>query len=256
MLFRSHPGLGAFRASAGRSTATRARVVKVIQRASDTIVGTLQAKGHVHEVVADDTRFPQRVHVRMKDSEAKGQKPLPGWKVVVRIKPWASRTHPLEGVIVESLGQRSGPVFANVRAGDLASYIFIALAKQLPPSAEHTQAAVIGDRLYVKALVKLSDFGGAGALGPLAGFLADRDTVRFGGTFEMIRPGLAQFHVQEIRIHDLSVPRALIPKLVGTMGRGARPAGTAPDALPLATPPYVGDVRVGQGRVTLYKSVP
>ena len=159
-------------------------------------------------------------------------------------------------VIVESLGQRSGPVFANVRAGDLASYIFIALAKQLPPSAEHTQAAVIGDRLYVKSLVKLSDFGGAGALGPLAGFLAERDTVRFGGTFEMIRPGLAQFHVHEIRIHDLSVPRALIPKLVGTMGRGARPAGTAPDALPLATPPYVGDVRVGQGRVTLYTTVP
>ena len=159
-------------------------------------------------------------------------------------------------VIVDSRGQRSGPVFANVRAGDLASYIFIALAKQLPPSAENTQAAVIGDRLYVKSLVKLSDFGGAGALGPLAGFLADRDTVRFGGTFEMIRPGLAQFHIHEIRIHDLSVPRALIPKLVGKMGRGARPAGTAPDALPLATPPYVGDVRVGQGRVTLYKTVP
>ena len=96
------------RAPGGRAERTQARVVKVIQRASDTIVGTLQAKGHVHEVVADDTRFPQRVHVRMKDSEAKGQKPLPGWKVVVRIKPWASRTHPLEGVIVESLGPADG----------------------------------------------------------------------------------------------------------------------------------------------------
>ena len=157
---------------------------------------------------------------------------------------------------VESLGQRSGPVFANVHAGDLASYIFVALAKQLPPSAQNIRAAVIGDRLYLKALVKLSDFGGASALGPLAGFLADRDTIQFGGTFEMIRPGLAEFHILEIRLHDLSVPRSLIPKLVAKMGHGARPAGTAPDALPLETPPYLGDVRVGQGRVTLYKTVP
>lgn len=158
--------------------------------------------------------------------------------------------------IVESLGQRSGPVFANVRPGDLASYIFVALAKQLPPSAQNTRAAVIGDRLYVKSFVKLTDFGGAAALGPLAGMLSDRDTLQFGGTFEMIRPGLAEFHVLEIRLHDLSVPRAVIPKLVAKMGRGARPAGTAPDALPLVTPPYLADVRLGQGRVTLYKTVP
>lgn len=91
-----------------RGERQQARVVKVIERASETIVGTLQAKGHVHEVVADDTRFPQRIHVRMKESEAKGQKPQPGWKVVVRLRPWAARTHPLEGTIVESLGPADG----------------------------------------------------------------------------------------------------------------------------------------------------
>ena len=96
------------RPGGARGERETARVIKVIERASETIVGTLQAKGHVHEVVADDTRFPQRIHVRMKDSEAKGQKPQPGWKVVVRLQPWASRTHPLEGTIVESLGPADG----------------------------------------------------------------------------------------------------------------------------------------------------
>jgi len=32
-----------------------------------------------------------------------------------------------------------------------------------------------------------------------------------------------------------------------------RPAGLAPDGLPLVTPTYIGDVRVANGRITLYK---
>ena len=39
------------------------------------------------------------------------------------------------------------------------------------------------------------------------------------------------------------------------MRRGARPEGVTDDALPLVVPSYIGDVRIGQGKVTLYKSV-
>ena len=42
------------------------------------------------------------------------------------------------------------------------------------------QAAVIDDRLHVRALVKISDFG-SGSLGPLAAMLGDREPVEFGG---------------------------------------------------------------------------
>ncbi len=108
VLVRVVGGTARGRPAGGRGERTQARVIKVVERFSDTLVGTLQAKGHVHEVIADDTRFPQRIHVRMKESEAKGQKPSPGWKVVVRIKSWASRNHPLEGVIIESLGPADG----------------------------------------------------------------------------------------------------------------------------------------------------
>lgn len=157
-------------------------------------------------------------------------------------------------VAVTSLAQRSGPSFANTRPGDLAAYVFTGISKQLPPSAQDVRAAAIDDRLHVKALVKLSDFGGAKVLGPLAGLLSERDTVQFGGNFEVVRPGLAQFRVREIRLRQLALPTGAIPRLLAQIRRGARPPGIADDALPLEVPTYIGDVRVSQGKVTLYKN--
>ena len=158
-------------------------------------------------------------------------------------------------VSVEQLGRRSGPVFTNVRPGDLASYVFVSLADQLPPSAENTRAAVIGERLYVKSLVKLADFGGAQVLGPLGGFLPERDTVIFGGSFHVIEPGLAEYRIEDIKVGRLSVPRQIIPRLVQRIRRGGAKEKVSANGLAIAVPPAVGDVRVGQGKVTLYRTV-
>lgn len=159
-------------------------------------------------------------------------------------------------VAVQQLARSSGPVFANIRPGDLASYVYVELAKQLPPSAEDIRAAVIGDRVYLKAWVRLADLGAAEALGPFAGVVGERDTVAFGGQFDIIRPGLAQFHVQDLRLRDFTVPRPLIPRLIGRVRRGTIPEGVAPAGLPLEIPPHIGDVRTANGRITLYKNVP
>ena len=156
---------------------------------------------------------------------------------------------------IAALAQKSGPVFTNVRPGDVASYVFLALRRELPPSAQNIAATTIGDRLYVRADVALSDMGGSEVLGPLAGFLSDRETMMFGGTFEVIRPGLAQFHVRELKLKELAIPQKMIPRLVQRIGRGARPEGVSPDALPLLVPEQIGDVRVARGKVTLYKDV-
>lgn len=157
---------------------------------------------------------------------------------------------------VASLAGESGRVFVTLSAGEIASYVFLALSRQLPPSADSIEAAAIGDRLYVRASVKLTDLGGAGALGPLGGFLGDRERMMFGGNFEIVRPGLAQFRIRELKLRDLSIPARMIPAIVRQIGRGTRPDGVAPEALPLLTPPNIGDVRVLKGRVTLYKAVP
>jgi hypothetical protein len=155
---------------------------------------------------------------------------------------------------IEGLGGRAAPVFESLRPGDVSSYIFVALARQLPPSAEKIESAVIGDRLHVRATVKLSDFGGAGALGPLAGFLGEREPMQLGGYFHVIRPGLAEFRVTELHLGTFNVPANLIPRLIRGFSRGVRPEGVADDGLPLVVPPYLADVRIANGRVVLYRS--
>lgn len=154
------------------------------------------------------------------------------------------------------LSAGSGRSFENLGAGDAASYVFQQLARQLPPSADSVEAAVIGDRLFLRASVKLSDLGGATTLGPLAAMMGERERMQFGGTFRVIRPGLSEFAVKEIRVRELNIPPRMIPRLLRQIERGSRPAGLSEDGLPLETPRYLGDVRVANGKVTLYKSGP
>jgi hypothetical protein len=156
---------------------------------------------------------------------------------------------------VQSLGTKSGPVFANLTPAEAASYIFTVVAKQLPPSAQNVQAAIIGDRLYVRSDVDLKDFGGSKALGPIGMLLGERDSVRFGGTINMLKPGLGEFLVQEVKLGHLDVPGALIPRLLTQMKRGKQPEGISQNGLPMVMPAYISDVRISNGKITLYKSV-
>jgi len=155
---------------------------------------------------------------------------------------------------VQSLGRHSGPVYANLTPAEAASYIFTVVAKQLPPSAKNAQAAIIGDRLYVRSDVELKDFGGSKSLGPLGMLLGDRDSVRFGGTINMLKPGLGEFLVQEVKIGRLDVPNGLIPRILAQMKR--KPVeGISQNGLPMVMPSYISDVRISNGKITLYKSV-
>ena len=156
---------------------------------------------------------------------------------------------------VQSLGNQSGPVFANLTAAEAASYIFTVLARQLPPSAQNAQAEIIGDRLYVRSDVELKDFGGSKALGPLGMLLGERDSVRLGGTIHMLKAGLGEFLVQEVKLGKLDVPNGLIPRILTQMKRGNPVEGIAQNGLPMVMPSYISDVRIANGKITLYKSV-
>jgi hypothetical protein len=156
---------------------------------------------------------------------------------------------------VESLGRRSGPVFVNLPPGDVASYFYIALSEQLPPSADSIEATTIANRMYVRAVISLDDFKAADALGPLAGMVGRRERIQLGGTFAIIRPGLAQFLVEDVRLGELPIPRGAIPKVLRQIRRGTRPDGVAENGLPFVVPTYLGDARVADGKVTLYKTV-
>jgi hypothetical protein len=156
---------------------------------------------------------------------------------------------------VQSLSQPSGPVFTNLTASEAASYIFLVLAKQLPPSLRQAEAAIIGSRLYVRSEVELKELGGPGALGALAALLGDRDSVTLGGTINMLSPGRGEFLIQEIKIgRTMKLPSALIPRIVTQLKRGKRTEGVSDNGLPMVMPQYISDVRIADGRITLYKT--
>jgi hypothetical protein len=156
---------------------------------------------------------------------------------------------------VESLGRQSGPVFANLTAAQAASYIFLVVARQLPPSARNAEAAILNDRLYVRSEIDLNELGGSGALGPIGMVLGQRDSVRLGGSIRMLRPGLGEFLVQDVKLGKLDVPQALIPRLLAQMKKGRDVPGISTNGLPMVMPAYISDVRISNGRITLYKSV-
>jgi hypothetical protein len=172
-----------------------------------------------------------------------------GWEPLTTVDAERGR------IAVEALAQRSGPVFANLTPGEAASYIFLVVAKQLPPSARNAEAAITGDRLYVRSEVELKDFGGASQLGALGMLLGSRDSVLLGGTIHMLKPGLAEFRVQEVKLGRLDVPQNLIPRLITQMKRGKKVQGISPNGLPMVMPLYISDVRIADGKITLYKSV-
>jgi hypothetical protein len=154
---------------------------------------------------------------------------------------------------LQKLAQPKGPVFQTLSGADVASYIFKALARTLPGSADSVEAMVAGDRISVRANVRVADV--AGAIGPLAGMLGDREHVQFTGTLRVVKPGVAEFQVLEAKVGQLSVPKAMIPRLIQQVDKSKRGPELSPNGIPLAIPRYVGDIRVSNGKITLYKTV-
>ena len=152
------------------------------------------------------------------------------------------------------LQRKNGPAFANVTAGDMIAYVLKEFARNLPSSTDSVRAAVIGDRLHVRARVRTADLGGQAVLGPLAWLLdSEHERVEFGGTLHVIRPGFSEYQVKTFRVREFALPPSLIPALIRQISRDPRPPDLASDGLPLTTPPYIGDVRVTAGRITVYK---
>jgi len=88
------------------------RVIRILERAHDTIVGTLQRSRNFYYVVPDDPRIVHDVYVgQVSNSPLATSKVAPqvGDKVVVRLEAWESRHVNPEGEIIEVLGPASAP---------------------------------------------------------------------------------------------------------------------------------------------------
>jgi ribonuclease R len=96
------------RAKTGRDRA-EGRIIRILERAHDSMVGTLQQSKNFSYVVPDDPRIVHNVYVQIPPQPPLPKKPNPGDKVVVRLEPWESRHVNPEGQIIEVLGPSSAP---------------------------------------------------------------------------------------------------------------------------------------------------
>jgi ribonuclease R len=117
---------------------TDGRVIRILERARDTIVGTLQHSKNFYYVVPDDPRIVHNVYVQ----QAKDRAANVGDKVVVRLEAWESRHVNPEGEIIEVLGPSEAPgidMLSIIRKYDLPTEFPKAVADEanrIPKSVE------------------------------------------------------------------------------------------------------------------------
>jgi hypothetical protein len=152
-----------------------------------------------------------------------------------------------------SLNRPNGPAYVTLSAAELAGLMVQSAGYRLPATLDSVQAAIEDETVRVRALVKLDDIKGLDALGPLSGLLDKQERIEFTGTLGVIRPGLGEFRVATVKVADLALPRAAIPRLLARLDKSVRPEGVAPDGIAITIPESIGDVRVARGQVTLYR---
>ena len=118
------------------------RVIRILERARDTIVGTLQHSRNFYYVVPDDPRLVHNVYVQVPPREKLPKAPTRGDKVVVRLEDWQSRHVNPEGDIVEVLGAANAPgidMLSIIRKYDLPTEFpksVLDEANRIPKSVE------------------------------------------------------------------------------------------------------------------------
>ena len=158
-------------------------------------------------------------------------------------------------VALDALRRADGPVFASLTGGEAASYVFLDADRMIPGFADSAEAAVIDDRLVVRATVPLREVRGLRDLGPLASMLNDHEPVQIAGRMHVPQPGKGELTVTEVKVRDFRLPNGVVNRLITGSAR-ATPSGGPDAAIAVPLPPHIGDIRVGDGRITLYKNVP
>src|SRR5437899_11592608 len=137
---------------AGRIKGRReGRVIRILDRAHDTIVGTLQRSRNFYYVVRDDPRFVHDIYVRpvaaVQEDRRSETEATVGDKVVVRLDDWQSRHVNPEGEIIEVLGPASAPgvdVLSIIRKYHLPTEFpsdVLQQAERIPETIEALQLA-------------------------------------------------------------------------------------------------------------------
>jgi ribonuclease R len=81
------------------------RIIDVLHRENETVVGTLKKSRHLNYVAPDNSKLPRDIYVSMEDTKDSEH----GDKVIVKIDQWPTRHLNAEGTIIEILGKDGEP---------------------------------------------------------------------------------------------------------------------------------------------------
>lgn len=151
------------------------------------------------------------------------------------------------------LSQPRGPVYVTISPGDLASLGFSEFVSRGRGNVDSVAARVDDERMSLRARVSMAPI--RQRLGPVAGVVRDREMMQLTGTFHVLRPGVGEFEVDRAMIGEVILPSGMIPRLIRQIDTRQRPEGLADNALLLPVPPSVSDIRVANGKITVYRNV-
>ncbi|MGA2017458.1 MAG: RNB domain-containing ribonuclease [Opitutaceae bacterium] len=131
-----------YRGVAGKRPGERVgRVIEILERGRETIVGDLRREGRNYFVAPDDPRFVYEIAVPDPATSPARPVPHPGDKVVVKLGEWRRREQPLVGEVTERLGRTHEP-----RAELLGIFVKHGLEPNFPADVER-EAAGLPDRV-------------------------------------------------------------------------------------------------------------
>jgi len=131
-----------YRGVAGKRPGERVgRVIEILERSRETIVGDLRREGRNYFVAPDDPRFVYEIAVPDPATSPARPVPHPGDKVVVKLGEWRRREQPLVGEVTERLGRTHEP-----RAELLGIFVKHGLEPSFPADVER-EAAGLPDRV-------------------------------------------------------------------------------------------------------------
>lgn len=140
----------------------------------------------------------------------------------------------------------SGPDSVVLTPAEVASLVGNGLDSTLRRQLDSLQVQLLDGEIALRARLRTARLPRE-AVGPLSIALRDTEPIEAAGPIRLVEPGRGEWQVRSLRIRDVPIPADLVPGLIArTLGRPRR------QALPVAVPPGVAEIRVRPDGATLY----
>lgn len=168
---------------------------------------------------------------------------------------WSGPTRD-SAAMADRLARSRNAAWVSLEPGELATMLEAAMGRVLL----EPQVAIAGDEVHVRARLALAEVPTSGALGPFAKLLSGEPRIELAGRPSMAGRGAASIVVTDLRVGGVEVPGAARAALVRQLQRRRTEQGAGAESregeIRFSVPTWLGDLRVANGKLTVYKDRP